>query len=180
MLSLLDGDVGLGGVAVSRGVGFAGVGCRRVRLGLDLAPGRVAVGRALPHLALERLQFGVDRAVGAELVEFAVDLVLVGEGVVERALSDRDEIDRELDQLSTDSAVDAELETLKGEMGQGSTNGDATGSEVETDSETVTADTGDADAATDGDAPEADISVEEKIEQSEVEAELEELKEDEQ
>ena len=38
-------------------------------------------------------------------------------GAFESALSDEDDIDRELEELSTQGAVDSELETLKGEVG---------------------------------------------------------------
>ena len=46
-------------------------------------------------------------------------------GTFDDALSDKDNIDRELEELSTDSEVDAELDTLKQEVGQG--DGDAEG-----------------------------------------------------
>jgi phage shock protein A len=42
---------------------------------------------------------------------------LEASGAFESALSDEDDIDRELEELSTQGAVDSELETLKGEVG---------------------------------------------------------------
>jgi phage shock protein A len=40
-------------------------------------------------------------------------------GAFDDVLSDEDDIDRELEQLETDSGVEAELETLKSEVGEG-------------------------------------------------------------
>jgi phage shock protein A len=85
-------------------------------------------------------------------------------GALENQISDKDELDRELEQLSTDSAVDAELETLKSEMGK-SESTESADVEAETETEEVTA------AEEDGETPDVD--------ESEVESELEELKEEE-
>jgi phage shock protein A len=70
-------------------------------------------------------------------------------GALENKISDKSDLDRELDQLATDSAVDRELDTLKSEMGKDE--------QTETES-----------AETETDVPDA-----------EVESELEDLKEEE-
>jgi len=46
-------------------------------------------------------------------------------GAFEDALSDEDEIDRQLSAGRTESEVDAELETLKSELGEGDGEGDS-------------------------------------------------------
>jgi phage shock protein A len=78
-------------------------------------------------------------------------------GVFDDALSDKDSLDRELEEVRTSGEVDAELETLKTEMGKGSSETEAADedldAELETETETETAD-------------------------EDIEAELEELQED--
>ena len=93
-----------------------------------------------------------------------------------RTSSDKDQIDRELEQVSTDSSVNAELDTLKAEMGKGES--------TETETETETAEAADGGGAEDsggssdgGDA--GDTGKAGDVNDSEVEAELEELKDEE-
>jgi phage shock protein A len=83
---------------------------------------------------------------------------LVDTGAFDDALSDKDSIDRELESGRTNAEVDSELETLKSEMGGSADKSGASGSDSssETDPE-----------------PTVDVS------DAEVEAELEELKDDE-
>jgi len=73
-------------------------------------------------------------------------------GAFEDALSDEDEIDRELNSMQRDGEVEAELETLKTEAGKGSVEEDPS-VDAESEAETETAD-------------------------PEIEAELDELKDD--
>jgi len=61
-------------------------------------------------------------------------------GAFEDALSDKDSIDRELDSLSTNSEVDAELETLKGELGKGEPASDDAGESTDEEIDTELAD----------------------------------------
>jgi phage shock protein A len=74
-------------------------------------------------------------------------------GVFEDALSDKDSLDRELDEVRTSGEVDAELETLKAEMGKESSDTSDEDVDAELETETETAD-------------------------EDIEAELEELQED--
>jgi len=82
-------------------------------------------------------------------------------GTFEDALSDKDSLDRELEEVRTSGEVDAELETLKAEMGKGSVDAE------ETDSE----------PAVDADA-EAEVETETETADEDIEAELEELRDD--
>jgi phage shock protein A len=77
-------------------------------------------------------------------------------GAFEDALSDKDSIDRELDAARSSREVDTELETLKAELGTSS--GDAGGADAEAASE------------------DADADAEVEVDDAAVEAELEELK----
>src|SRR6056297_3361905 len=60
-------------------------------------------------------------------------------GAFDEVMTDKDQIDRELDQLSTDSGVEAELETLKSEVGDESAADDST-AEADATTEEVDAD----------------------------------------
>jgi phage shock protein A len=84
-------------------------------------------------------------------------------GALESQISDKDSLDRELEELATDSAVDAELETLKSEMGKG----EAT-SESEDEADVEVEPEPDPEAVEEAEPPEVD--------DSEVERELEDLK----
>jgi len=87
---------------------------------------------------------------------------LQASGALDDVLSDKDDIDRELEGLRGDREVEAELETLRAEMGKSDANGGGASAE-----EVTTAD------AEDADVSEPDVS------DAEVEAELENLKEEE-
>ncbi len=84
-------------------------------------------------------------------------------GDLENAISDKSQLDRELEDISTDNAVDTELETLKSEMG------------AETETETESADNGDTSTGADLDAELDELDAE--TSDGEVDTELEELKE---
>jgi phage shock protein A len=88
-------------------------------------------------------------------------------GALDNAVSDKSELDRELEDLSTDTAVDRELDTLKSEVGT---------SEAE-------ADTGDVETSVEADVDASeDVNLDDletEVSESEVDAELEELKEEE-
>ncbi len=84
-------------------------------------------------------------------------------GAFDDVLSDKDNIDRELEQLSTDSGVEAELETLKSDVG----------------ADTEAASGGDAEADAAAEVDEAELTDLENGEQDEVEAELAELQDEE-
>jgi phage shock protein A len=94
-------------------------------------------------------------------------------GAIENAVSDKSQLDRELQELSTDSAVDRELDTLKSEMGKGESESDG---ETETESETETQ------SAVTPAEPAEDVDMEEvetEVSEEEIDQELEELKEEE-
>jgi len=88
-------------------------------------------------------------------------------GAFENAISDKDQLDRELEQVTTDSAVDAELETLKAEMGN---------SEAEPEPETSPE--ADVEPAVEEADVEMDVEPADEVDDAAVEAELEELKEE--
>jgi phage shock protein A len=90
---------------------------------------------------------------------------LADTGAFDQALSGEDELDRELREMRSNSEVEAELDTLRAEMGKES----PAPTEREADSEVETVD-----ADTDTEAEPADVDEEA------VEAELEELSEEEQ
>jgi len=90
-------------------------------------------------------------------------------GALENTLSDKSDLDRELEQLATDSSVDRELETLKAEM-----DGETDGEQVEAGETDAESDSPDTDLAPDIDDPEA-----EPVSQADIDRELEELKEEE-
>jgi phage shock protein A len=79
-------------------------------------------------------------------------------GALEDGLSDRSQLDRELEELSNDSAVDAELETLKSEVD---------GAEP------------DAESATDAETSEQQAAGTPAVDDAAVESELDDLKEEE-
>jgi phage shock protein A len=81
-------------------------------------------------------------------------------GALEDAVSEKDAIDRELEELRTDREIDAELDTLKSDVEGESGTESERGSDGESADDDATAD-----------APEVD--------ETEVEAELEELREEE-
>ncbi len=83
-------------------------------------------------------------------------------GAFEDVMSDKDNIDRELEELATDSGVEAELETLKSEMGEGE-------SEPEPES----------DVESGADVDETELADLESGDQEDVEAELAELQDEE-
>jgi phage shock protein A len=83
---------------------------------------------------------------------------LADTGAFDDALSDEDEIDKELRSTRTDSEIEAELDTLRAEMGEEAAAG-ANGSEAEVEPDSETAESESADP--------------------EVEAELEDLREEE-
>jgi phage shock protein A len=83
-------------------------------------------------------------------------------GALEDGISDRSQLDRELEELSKEGAVDAELETLKAEVDAG-----------ETESETGT-ETGTGAAGEDGTGEQPPA-----VEEAEVESELDDLREEE-
>ena len=84
-------------------------------------------------------------------------------GAFENALSDEDQLDRELDALSADREVEAELDQLRDESGGGETteteSADATESEVETTGDGGTS------GGTESDEEPADPAVEAELEQ---------------
>jgi phage shock protein A len=88
---------------------------------------------------------------------------LADTGAFDDALSDKDQIDRELEAGRSSREVDTELETLKAEMGKGS----APSESADADTETTT------------DADPEDLDAEADVADEEVEAELEELKNEE-
>jgi len=85
-------------------------------------------------------------------------------GAFEDALSDKDSIDRELDELSSSREVDSELDTLKAEMGKA----DPEPAEESTES-------ADLDEAVNADG---EVDIDAELDDSEIEAELDELKDD--
>jgi phage shock protein A len=69
-------------------------------------------------------------------------------GAFEDALSDEDEIDRQLEAGRTESEVDAELETLKSEMGAGGSEpADASTDDVEAELDELRAEEDDEESA---------------------------------
>jgi len=88
-------------------------------------------------------------------------------GALDNAVSNKSDLDRELEDLSTDASVDRELDTLKSEMDKGEEADTKAGEDLEADLETD---------------PAEDVNLEdleEEVSKSEVDAELEELKEEE-
>lgn len=99
-------------------------------------------------------------------------------GALENNISDKSQLDRELEDVSTDSAVDTELATLKGEMGKENTE-----SQTETQTETATAsgsgsgsENGGGTSGSDLDAELENLDTSTETNGSEVDAELEEMK----
>ena len=91
-------------------------------------------------------------------------------GALENSLSDKSELDRELEALSTDSAVDTELETLKAEMGAG---------EAETEADVGEATDGDLDEQTGSDLDAELEELDAEVTSEDIDKELEGLKEEE-
>jgi phage shock protein A len=86
-------------------------------------------------------------------------------GALESELSDKSKLDRELEQLSTEGEVESELETLKSEMGDSEEDTEESAAEAEAEAQ-----------ADDVDPAEVDPP---DVDEREVEAELEQLKEEE-
>jgi phage shock protein A len=113
--------------------------------------------------AIERAE---ERTEDMEARSAALD-ELEQQGVFEDQLSDKDSIDRELEQVSSDAAVEAELDTLKSEV-----DGERA-RETEVETETASGNAGDGGGST----PQPDVGAD--VDETEVEKELEELKEEE-
>ena len=119
-------------------------------------------------MAIERAE---ERTQDMEARAAAMD-ELYDEGAFDDALSDKDSIDRELEELGTSSGVEAELDTLKSDMGKGGGSADTGSADEPSSDEEVSADLEELEAEMD--AAESGGSGDEAIE-----ADLEGLEEEE-